>query len=53
MRPSAGDPKATGEDVAGLLGLGSVRVSTDISADADIILTVGMDWAEANGFPQR
>jgi len=53
VSPSAGDAKATGQDVAGLLGLGSVRVSTDISADADIILTVGMDWAEANGFPQR
>ena len=53
VAPSVPDAEATGRDIADLLGMGLVKVSTDFSADTDIILTVGMDWAEANGFPQR
>jgi hypothetical protein len=53
VAPSVPDAEATGRDIASLLGMGLVKVSTDTSADTDIILTVGMDWAEANGFPQR
>ena len=53
VAPSVPDAEATGKDIASLLGMGLVRVSTDTSADTDIILTIGMDWAEANGFPQR
>jgi len=53
VAPSVTDAEATGRDIADLLGMGLVKVSTDTSADTDIILTVGMDWAEANGFPQR
>jgi hypothetical protein len=53
VAPTVPDAEATGRDIADLLGMGVVRVSTDASADTDIILTIGMDWAEANGFPQR
>jgi hypothetical protein len=53
VAPSVPDADAAGRDVADLLGMGVVRVSTDISADADIILTIGMDWAETNGLPPR
>jgi hypothetical protein len=53
VSPAVPDAEATGKDIAGLLGMGVVRVSTDSAADADIILTIGMDWANANGFPQH
>jgi hypothetical protein len=53
VAPAVPDAEATGKDIASLLGVGVVKVSTDTSADTDIILTIGMDWAEANGFPQR
>lgn len=47
------DAESTGKDLAGLLGMGSVRVSTNSDSAADIMLVIGMDWAKANGFPQR
>ena len=53
VSPSIEDAESTGKDIAGLLGMGSVRVSTDSDTAADIMLVIGMDWAEANGFPQR
>jgi hypothetical protein len=53
VSPTVTDAEATGKDIAGLLGMGVVRVSTDSATDADIILTIGMDWANANGFRQR
>ena len=53
VSPAITDAEATGKDLEGLLGTGSVRVSTDSDTAADIMLVIGMDWAEANGFPQR
>jgi len=53
VAPTVADAEATGKDIATLLGMGLVKVSTETSADTDIILTIGMDWAEANGFAQR
>jgi hypothetical protein len=53
VAPTVTDAEATGDDLADLLGMGFVKVSTDTDTDADIILTVGMDWAQANGLPTR
>lgn len=46
-------PQRAGRAIVDLLGVGSVGVTDRPSSVADIMLVVGMDWAEANGFTPR
>jgi hypothetical protein len=53
VSPTVPRADAEADALVGLLGAGTARVFADTAMEADIMLVIGMDWAEANGFPQH